>query len=202
METSKSFFSQNLGTVVLVAALSASLGLNVYQGLKLKGAFAPVTGVRAGTKFPARLPVLDQDGKPAELNFAQDSRSTVLYVLSPLCGWCKRNEANIKALTAQAGTHFRFVGLSIEGTNLKDYVAQNHAPFPVYLIGSQQQVRDLHLDGTPQTVVIDPSGKVEKAWPGAYLASSQKEIEKFFGATLPGLQEVTEETRKVSASAQ
>jgi hypothetical protein len=202
MTISKSFFAQNAGTVVVVTVLSVSLGLNVYQGLKLKGAFAPATGVRAGMRFPHRLRLLDQDSKPAELNFAQDSRPTVLYVLSPLCGWCKRNEANIKALTAQAGARFRFVGLSIVDTNLKDYVAQNHAPFPVYLVSSQQQVQDLHLGGTPQTVVVDSSGKVEKAWSGAYLASNQKEIERFFETTLPGLQEVTEETRKVAASAQ
>lgn len=202
MEKSKSFLSQNLGTLVLVMVLSVSLGLNVYQGLKLKGAFAPATGVQAGMRFPQRLPLLDQDGKSAELSFAQDSRPTVLYVLSPLCGWCKRNEANIKALTAQVGSRFRFVGLSIEGKNLKDYVAQNHAPFPVYLVSSQQQIQDFHLDGTPQTVVVDASGKVEKAWPGAYLAKSQKEIQSFFGVTLPGLQETVEQTPKAAASAQ
>lgn len=190
METSKSFLAQNVGTAVLVAALSVSLGLNVYQGLKLRGAFAPATGVHAGAKLPTSLPVLDQDGKPALLNFAEDSRPTVVYVLSPLCGWCKRNEANIKTLMADAGSHFRFVGLSIEGQNLKEYIAENHAPFPVYLVSSQEQIKSLHLDGTPQTLVVDATGKVKKAWQGAYLESNQKEIEKFFGVKLPGLQEI------------
>src|SRR5438270_703025 len=150
MKTSRSVLSQNVGTVLLVTMLTVSLAVNVYQGLKLKGAFAPVAEVQAGMKFPLRLPVLDQDGNPAELSFAQDSRPTVVYVLSPLCGWCKRNEANVKTLVAQAGARFHFVGLSVENKDLKDYVAQNRAPFPVYLVSSERQIQDFHLGSTPQ----------------------------------------------------
>jgi hypothetical protein len=191
MSPVKPFLKQNAGTILLIGTLFVSLGLNVYQGLKLKGALDPVSGVRAGARFPISLPVLDAAGKPAVLNFAEDSRPTVVYVLSPLCGWCKRNEANIKTLMADAGARFRFIGLSVEGKSLKEYAAENRAPFPVYLVSSQDQVKSLHLDGTPQTVVIDATGKVEKAWQGAYLEGNKKEIEKFFGVKLPGLQEIS-----------
>jgi len=189
MSPVKPFLKQNAGTVLLISILFASLALNVYQGLTLAGAFVPVSGIRAGAKFPISLPVLDAAGQPAVLNFAEDSRPTVVYVLSPLCGWCKRNEANIKALMADAGSRFRFIGLSVEGKNLKEYVADNRAPFPVYLVRSPEQIKSLHLDATPQTVVVGASGTVEKAWQGAYLESNRKEIEKYFDVKLPGLQE-------------
>src|SRR5215471_3340557 len=95
----KSLVTGYAGTSLLVLTLCGSLALNVYQALKLNGVFAPRSPeVRVGTKLPAQFTVTDAEGKPALLNLAEDSRPTVVYVLSPLCGWCKRNEANIKAL--------------------------------------------------------------------------------------------------------
>lgn len=38
--------------------------------------------------------------------------------------------------------------------------------------------------------MVDAKGKVEKAGQGAYFEKKQKEIEDYFGAKLPGLQEV------------
>jgi hypothetical protein len=195
---------QNVGTVVLACALSASLGLNVYQGLKQRGAFAPPTGVQPGATFPTQFSVLDENGNPAAFSFAADVRPTVMYVLSPLCGWCKKNEGNIKALVTEAGTRFRFVGLSTEPKNLKEYVAQNHAPFPVYLVSSQDEVQRLHLGGTPQTIVVNRRGKVQKAWQGAYAENIQREIERYFGVKLPGLQDAitaVDETPKIAVPA-
>jgi hypothetical protein len=190
MPSLRLFFSKNAGTVFLVFALFASLTLNVYQGLDARGAFAPVPGVKVGAKLPGSIPLVDQDGKPAVLAFADDSRKSVLYVLSPLCGWCKKNEANIKALALDASSRFRFVGVSIEAKNLKEYVAEGHVPFPVYLVSSKDQIDKLHFDGTPQTVVVGVGGRVEKSWQGAYLTNNQQEVEKFFGVKLPGLQEI------------
>jgi len=184
------FLRKNLGTVALLCTLTASLGFNVYQALTLRGFFVRPTGVRVGTKLPTPLPVADQDGRQVSLNFAEDARPTVLYVLSPLCGWCKRNEDNVKALAADAGSRFRFIGLSVEAKDLKDYIAQGHAPFPVYVVRSQDQIRQLHLDGTPETIVVNSTGRVERSWEGAYQSNNQQEIEKFFQVKLPGLKEV------------
>lgn len=181
------------GTLLLVLALGASLSFNVYQALELKGAFVePPPAVRAGTDLPMQLSVADADGKPVALNFADGSRRTVVYILSPLCGWCKRNEANIKAIVAQAGARFRFVGLSIASQNLKEYVAEGHAPFSVYLVNSADEIKTLQLGSTPQTLIVNSSGRVEKAWQGAYIEKNRIEIEKYFGVNLPGLQEVAE----------
>jgi hypothetical protein len=45
----------------------------------------------------AAIPVIDALGSRTEIRFDSD-RPTVLYVLSPRCGWCSRNEDNIRAL--------------------------------------------------------------------------------------------------------
>ena len=191
MKSIRTFVGKYGGTTLLVFTLCTSLGLNVYQALEIRGAFVPrAPEVRVGAKLPSPFAVTDPDGRSAALNFAEDPRPTVVYVLSPLCGWCARNEANIKALVAQAGPRFRFVGLSIAPQNLREYVIGGHAPFPVYLVNSADVIKKLNLSSTPQTLVVDSSGRVKKAWPGAYIDKNRTEIEKFFGVSLPGLQEV------------
>lgn len=200
--TYKDFIRHHAGTALLISALCASLGFNVYQALEIREAFVPrAPEVHAGAKLPLSLSVVDTEGKPASLTFADDSRPTVVYVLSPLCGWCKRNEANIKALVAASGAKFRFVGLSIAAQNLKEYVAEGHAPFPVYLVNSADEIKRLNLGSTPQTLIVNSSGRVEKAWAGAYIEKNRTEVEKFFGVNLPGL-EVAESAAPAPVSPQ
>jgi hypothetical protein len=190
MSSFRSIISRNAGTGALLIVLGLSLGLNVYLGWKVRFPdMVAIQSVKVNTKLPSPLALLDPDGKPVSVIF-EDSRPTVLYVLSPVCGWCKRNEANIKALTVQAGSRFHFVGLSMMSQGLKDYVAQGRAPFPVYAVQSQEQAAKLGLSGTPETIVVGPGARVEREWMGAHMDDNQKQIEQFFDVKLPGLQEV------------
>ncbi|HWG57560.1 MAG TPA: TlpA disulfide reductase family protein [Candidatus Acidoferrales bacterium] len=187
----KTFLSRSGGTAVLVAVLAASLGLNVY--LARTGVFphgkAPAA-LKVNAVLPATLPLQDADGKAVSLNFASDARPTVLYVLSPLCSWCKRNEPNMKALYSATNSRFRYVGLSIESKDLKKYIADGREPFPVYYVSDKNVDQKLGITGTPETIVVSPQAKVEQVWQGAYLDVNQKEVQKFFDVKLPGLQEV------------
>lgn len=187
MSAFKTFMSKNGGTALLMAVLVVSLGMNVYLGLRLRGAFAPhIQAIKASDQLPSPLPVLDADGKPTQLAF-DSAEPTVVYLFSPLCGWCKRNEANIKSMAAAAGERYRFVGLSTISENLKDYINQGHVPFPVYILKSEDQANKLGLVGTPTTVLVGHDGKVQRVWEGAYMSGSQKDVEKFFDVKLPGL---------------
>lgn len=182
----------NAGTGSLVIALALSLGLNVYLAREIPRGRLPfpvAKTIGVNFKVPSPLPLLDVNGKTTQLVF-NDSRPTVIYVFSPLCGWCKKNEANIKALAAETGSRFHFVGLSTMSTGLKDYVEQGHAPFPVFAVQSAEQAAKLGLTGTPDTILVGPRAKVERVWMGAYMGDNQKQIEQFFNAKLPGLQEV------------
>jgi hypothetical protein len=78
---------------------------------------------------------------------------------------------------------------------LKQYIAAGRAPFPVYQIESQDQAQRLGLSATPTTIVVGPGAKVLKVWTGAYMDKNQPEVEKYFGAKLPGLQEVAQATQ-------
>jgi len=192
MSSFRLFMKENGGTFFLVTILALSLGLNVYLEREIRRgnrSFPVPDTISVNTKLPSPLQVLNEDGKAIELSF-DDSRPTVLYVLSPECGWCKKNEPNIKALVAVAGARFRFVGLSTLSVGLKDYIAQGRAPFQVYAVQSPEQAAKLGLTGTPDTILVGPGAKVERVWMGAYMGDNQKQIEQFFNAKLPGLQEV------------
>ena len=124
-------------------------------------------------------------------------RRTVLYVLSPSCHWCERNQANMISLAQAKGYEYRFIGLSNTETDLKEYIASASFPFPVFAIDSTQLrqssdlafLEDLDLTVTPQTIEIAPGGDVEKVRVGAFNRLKQAEVERFFGASLPGLVE-------------
>lgn len=192
LKTMTSFraIARNAGTSALVLTLSISLGLNVYFAWKIrKTSIRTFPEIKVNDKLPSPLLLLDADGKSVRLGF-DDPRPTVLYVLSPLCSWCKRNEANIKKISELAGSRFRFVGLSLVSTNLKEYVAEGRAPFPVYRVQSQDQAVRMGLGSTPTTIVITPGARVEKVWTGAYMSENVKQIEEFFGVKLPGLEEL------------
>jgi peroxiredoxin len=185
----KNMVGNNVGTAALTTMLALSLGLNVY--LAGNGGLTPrpkpVVPLKVGASVPSSISMEDAAGKPVRLNFADDTRPTVLYVLSPQCGWCKRNEENMKALYAADSDKYRFVGVSLVSQNLAKYVSDKREPFPVYLLTSKDVMQQLHVAGTPETVVVGPDAKVIHAWEGVYVQQNQAEVEKYFGVKLPGL---------------
>lgn len=59
--------------------------------------------------------------------------------------------------------------------------------FPLIFLKSEDQMRELGLSGTPETLVVDTGARVEKVWPGAYLEPTRTEMEKYFGLALPNV---------------
>ncbi|MGB6133006.1 MAG: TlpA disulfide reductase family protein [Acidobacteriaceae bacterium] len=186
----RSLIAKNVGTLSLSAMLALSLSLNVYLASKVDfHRPEPIVLIKENAKLPGVLHLLDADGKPAQLAL-DGSQPTVIYVFSPLCPWCKRNEANVRALVAGARSRYRIVGLSTIATNLKQYIADGRAPFPVYVMKSPDQMRQLGVIGTPETLVIGSGARVEKVWSGAYLEPAKEQIEEYFHLTLPGISNV------------
>jgi len=177
---------------LLLALLLASLALNVYLGwyaasLKNASRVQPGSSELVPGTVVQPITVSDLNGKQERLFFNDVGKPTVLYVMSPTCKWCERNMQNIKMLSGPRGEAFRFIGLSLSGENLKEYVDSNHFTFPIYKDPSAGSVRALRLVNTPQTIVISPEGRVLKNWVGAYGEQLRPEVEAFFGVKLPGL---------------
>lgn len=174
--------------LLLLFLLLASLSLNVYLGWKVKQGNAVPNlppKVALGTRVDP-IAVSSLDGVMQTISYQDTDKPTVLYILSPDCIWCDRNRENIAKL-GELGDRFRFIGLSLKESGLKEYVEKQHIKFPVYTRVAAEAITSLGLGTTPQTIVISPDGRVLKNWTGAYSERTRGEVEEFFRTSLPGL---------------
>jgi peroxiredoxin len=178
----------NWPDLFVMLLLAASLCLNVYLGLKIKRGIVAENAAKLspGMKI-GRVTAVGADGKPITISCDSTDKPTVFYVLSPSCIWCRRNQANIDKLAETKANDFRFIGLSLDESGLKEYLGEYHLKFPVYAGLTKETVESLGLGGTPQTFVVSSEGKILKVWSGAYIESLQPDVEAFFGIRLPGL---------------
>lgn len=140
-----------------------------------------------------RLPPLtaqDMAGQNVTIRFDEVEHPTLLYVFSPACGWCKKNEDNIKSLANQTGDKLRIIGVSLSPDGLVDYVAQRFPPVKVIKPDSRTTTA-YRLSGTPETILVSSQGVVLKVWKGAYNQSMQHEVEDYFHIKLPGLRQTS-----------
>ena len=176
----------------LLLVLLASLCLNVYLGWKVKQVRTTssiqqnIVSLSPGTKIDP-VTAVGLDGKQHTISYEATDKPTVLYVLSPSCIWCERNKENVDQLAQLKGNEFRFIGLSLAESGLKEYMERHHLKFPMYTGLTSETIDSLGLGGTPQTIVISPEGRVLKNWRGAYTEHLQPELEAYFGIRLPGL---------------
>lgn len=153
--------------------------------------------LKAGTMVPP-ITANRLNGHQEVISYLGSSQPTVLYVFTPPCTWCARNVDNFKALLGKEGGQYRFIGLSLSGDTLSEYVAKNDLRLPVYSSLSPETLKTYKLVSTPQTIVISSEGKVLQDWAGAYVGDQQKQIEAFFHVTLPGLKELQKDSAKRS----
>jgi hypothetical protein len=172
----------------LLLLLAASLFLNVYLGWRVKqGPSVPDPDkLSTGMKIDP-VPAVGLDGKPSTISFADTNKPTVFYVLTPSCIWCRRNEANIQRIVETKANEFRFIGLSLADSGLKEYIDEHNLKFPVYSGLKEETIQALGLGGTPQTIIVSPEGQILKVWKGAYAENLRPEVEAYFGIQLPGL---------------
>lgn len=172
--------------------LGLSLALNIFLAVRVNRLSNSArsgpseTPIQAGTVVsPAQ--VQDLSGQQVLISYDKIRQPVVLYIFTPQCVWCERNLTNLQTLVSQKHDSFQFIGLSLTGDGLREYLAKNKLDFPVYLAPAEQTRSEYGLGSTPQMIVISPGGKVEQNWIGAYSGSKQSEIERFFGVKLPGL---------------
>ncbi len=179
----------NLGTTVLLFVLAASLSINVWLGrAELNRRQAPALGrIQIDSTLPD-IALVALDGRKTSFKSAW-SRETLVYVLSPSCGWCTANHSNIVALGKHVSDDYRVIGLSASGSieDLRAHLLTQPLPFDVFLI-DRELAGDLPLlDATPMTLFIDRSGQIKRAWMGAFIDIRQSQIEATFNLRLPGL---------------
>jgi len=175
--------------VVLLLGLSAiTNGLLVFKVRELRGVITALKSeetIQVGTHL-GPLTAQDLTGQGTAIRFSDTDRPTLLYVFSPSCGWCKKNEENIKSLVNQTGDKIRMVGVSLSREGLDEYL---RARFPQVKVVTPdaRSIATYKLSGTPETILVSSDGVVLKVWKGAFSDSLQREVEDYFRIKLPGL---------------
>ena len=182
-----------LTTFLVVAILLVfSLGINLLLTRRVSALKDQVKTIRSELRLNEGDKVLpitakDPQGNTAVFDYRTNKLPTVVFVISPTCGWCTKNIMNMRALVEKASDRFQFVGFSHSSTNLHDYVTQNKLNFPMYTDLPLNPTSNYKLGGTPQTFVVSPEGRVMKVWNGAFSGNLQADVEIYFGVSLPGL---------------
>jgi peroxiredoxin len=166
-----------------VVLLAANIAL-IHQNSQLKAQLSlppPVMEAAAGAQVPD-LRGVDLEGKPVEVLYGKDSRKVLVMVFSPTCPFCDQNwpkwQQVISSLNRSA---VRPVLVDVTSTTTTSFVSQHQlSSLPVILKADPRATMDYHMHLTPQTILVDPNGKVEKVWTGvlndAYLADLKRHL--------------------------
>jgi len=178
--------------LLLAVLLVASLGINLLLVRKVASLKNRVATIRSESRLNAgnKVPMImakDPQGRSVVFDYRVNKLPTVVFVITPTCKWCTQNIMNMRTLVAKAGDRFQFVGFSLSSNKLYEYVTQNKLDFPMYTDLPLIPTSEYKLGGTPQTIVVSPSGEVLRVWTGAFAEEMQKEVEEYFGVSLPGL---------------
>jgi peroxiredoxin len=148
------------------------------------GTRSPV--LHPGTIVPS-LSGKDLDGKDFTLSYSNDPRKVVLLVFSPRCGFCNSNMPNWKAMLQGIDRNsYRIVAVSIISDGVKEYVSQQKlTDIPIIAEVDPKSRVSYEMNVTPQTMLINSDGKVEKLWIGLLSPDERSDVEQSFSLKLP-----------------
>jgi peroxiredoxin len=134
--------------------------------------------LKEGTAVPSIVGE-DLSGNRVLEAYTEDSRQTLLLVFSPSCHVCSENMPNWEKLSRQLDlSRFRLVAMSLKQEGTKEYVANYDLRNGLILSMVDAKTRAAYeLALTPQTILIDATGKVEKVWTGVLDGATKKDVE-------------------------
>ena len=167
-----------------VVLLAANIAL-IRQNSQLKAQLSlpsPAMEAAAGAQVPA-LRGVDVEGKPVEVLYGKDSRKVLVMVFSPTCPFCDQNwpkwQQVISSLDLSA---IRPVLVDVTSTTTAGFVSQHQlSNLPVILKADPRATVDYRMRLTPQTILVDPNGKVEKVWTGVMTDSAVADLKQRVG---------------------
>ncbi|HEY2499369.1 MAG TPA: redoxin domain-containing protein [Candidatus Angelobacter sp.] len=169
-----------------VVLLAANIAL-VHQNRQLKAQLSqppPTLELAAGTQMPD-LQGFDPDGKAVEVLYGKDQRKVLVLVFSPTCPFCDQNwpkwEQVISSLNRSV---VRPVGVDVTSTSTAPFLQQHQlVGLPVFEKVEPRVMLNYRFQLTPQTILLDPAGKVEKVWTGVMTDSALVDLKQRTGGS-------------------
>jgi peroxiredoxin len=176
-------------TVILLGLLICTLlALNIgliIQNKHLRTSSSTDTrsaALKIGNIVPS-LSGLDADGNDFSLDYHSDPRKAVMLIFSPHCGFCTKNMPNWQAIIRGIDQKsYRLFAVSVVSDGVKEYLAkQGLTDIPVIAEMDPTSRDSYDIKATPQTVLINSEGKVEKVWTGVIEPSDWPDLEQSLG---------------------
>lgn len=130
----------------------------------------------------APIALFDSNGGEQRLT-SVPGRRQVLYIFSPFCAWCKKNEPSVRTLLECLGSSADFIAVSIGFDGLNDYFSAGWPPYRVLV----DRYRATGISETPTTILVDERGTISHVWRGAFGGAVRSEIGLRFNCELPKL---------------
>jgi hypothetical protein len=172
-------------TYTLIACCVLLLGINIALIRQNRALKAQLSGPPAGLEVEpgAAVPDLkgfDMNGKPLSIDYQQDHRKVLVLVFSPTCRFCVENWPKWWGLVATLDRGaVRPVGVDITSSASTAFLAEHRmSDMPVILQVDPKSRVDYRFQITPQTILVNGSGRVEKAWSGVLDDTAVAEIER------------------------
>jgi peroxiredoxin len=171
--------------ILTLLVLNASLIIQNRTLRSLETANKRSVVLKEGSIVPA-LSGLDLNGNKISLNYGDDPRKAVMLVFSPRCGYCTQNMPNWQSIAQSLDPKlYRIVAVSTTAEGVKEYVAKNSFPNVPLIADVEPRGRvSYEMNVTPQTILIDSQGRVEKIWVGLLQPDDQTEVKQFLGLKL------------------
>jgi hypothetical protein len=142
--------------------------------------------IRPGSALPP-LEGVDSNGNRLSINYGQDSRKTVLLILSPKCLACEENMPNWEAIiNGLDHRSFRLVAISLQPLSAGDS-ARRHGldRVPILTKFNPKYRVAYNLALTPQIILIRSDGIVERVWTGVLREEDKLGVETALNVRLP-----------------
>jgi peroxiredoxin len=169
-----------------VVLLAANIAL-IHQNNQLKSQLSlppPALEAAAGTQMPD-LRGFDPDGKPVEVEYGKDPRKVLVLVFSPTCPFCDQNWPKWEQVISSADRSVvRPVGVDVTSTAKAPFLSQHQLTgLPVLERVDPRVMVNYRFQLTPQTILLDPAGKVEKVWTGVMTDSAVSDLKQRIGGS-------------------
>jgi peroxiredoxin len=161
--------------------LAANIAL-IRQNIQLKSQLTvppPALEASAGAMVPD-LRGVDLEGKKVEVAYGKDPRKVLVLVYSPTCTFCEENWPKWRQVIASLDrSAVRPVMVDVTSTTTAEFVSRHQfTELPVFVQVDPLVRVNYHLQLTPQTILVDSDGKVEKVWTGVLNGSSLAELKQ------------------------
>jgi hypothetical protein len=167
------------GSCLLLLAANIAL---VLQNRELKAQLSqppPTFEAVPGSHVPD-LRGFDELGRPLEVRYGKEPRKTLVLVYSPTCGFCDENWPKWLALVPTLDrAAVRPVLVDVTATSSQAFLAAHHLDgVPVFVQVDPRAALGYRFHLTPQTILVDSTGRVERVWTGVLNDSNTAELEQ------------------------